>query len=255
MNCCDCLCACLRRILCHKRLTPVKEFELPLSGPDSTATATASDNDKGDEGGDEGGGDDGGSLSRATVESIIGQSSLWDFEPFREYCSVMLNFCWVCFFSVIFPWGPLCAFVNNAIEVRSDMYKLSSVMQRPFPRHATSTGPWQDIQDLVVRFSTIVNVALLILTLDVFSHFFGASADGSGIKWEHALLGVLVFERLALTLISTLWYAVPERSQTYTKYLAARSQAFKAQLIDHESRQRHDGGSMALSARSNVGDI
>ena len=184
-GCCDCICALARRILCHKRLTLVKEYTASFQLPLSRNTAS------GGGGGDDSGG--GGRLSRAAVQTIVGQSSLWDFDPFREYCSVMLNFCWVCFFSVIFPWGALCAFVNNNIEIRADMYKLSSVMQRPFPRHATSTGPWQGIQDLVVRFSTIVNVALLVLTLDVFSHFFGADTRLGGIKWEHALLGVLLF--------------------------------------------------------------
>ena len=184
----------------------------------------------------------------------MGQSSLFNFTAFNEFAVVLLNFAWVCFFSVVFPWGPAAALATQLIEIRADAFKLSKVCQRPFPRRATSIGPWQTIMDICMYASVFVNMALLILPLDVLT-FWGARAAGgstdtvqsattqsaagtapSVIHWERAVLFVLLFERAALFLTGLVHKLVPKHGKAYRKYIAARNAALRRQMANILSR-------------------
>ena len=63
-------------------------------------------------------------VDAARARKLVGQTTMGTFEPFYEYLELYLNFCWVVFFSVVFPLGPVFALVNNCLELRSDMYKV-----------------------------------------------------------------------------------------------------------------------------------
>ena len=107
------------------------------------------------------------------LKEILRESTLPEASVFDEYVEIVLQLAWVSSFSVIFPLGPLISLANNAVELRSDMLKMTRVQGRPIPRTATSIGPWVSIQHHVVKAGVFVNVGLYSLTLNDFDWMLG----------------------------------------------------------------------------------
>ena len=55
-------------------------------------------------------------------------------------CSAVIQFGYVTFFSWAFPLAPLCALINNVVEMRTDAYKLCHNTQRPIAHKASGIG-------------------------------------------------------------------------------------------------------------------
>ena len=53
------------------------------------------------------------------------------------------------------------ALLNNAIEARTDSYKLLRCAQRPQPRLATHTGTWRSIWHFITLLSILTNTILV----------------------------------------------------------------------------------------------
>ena len=129
---------------------------------DAPLRAGAGDGDDDDAGG---GGGGGGGVSDATLERVLLESSRPAFAWTDQYVIVVLNFCWVCFFSVVFPWGPACALLNNLVELRADTYRMVRVSTRPVPRQVGGIGTWRAVMGFVVAMAVFVNMAIYILPL------------------------------------------------------------------------------------------
>ena len=62
-------------------------------------------------------------------------------EMIQDYREIAIIFGFVILFTVIFPIGPLLAFLGFYLEVRIDAFKMFE-QQRPMPRGAQDVGTW-----------------------------------------------------------------------------------------------------------------
>ncbi|XP_074192240.1 anoctamin-5 isoform X3 [Rhinolophus sinicus] len=86
---------------------------------------------------------------------------------FYEYLETVIQFGFVTLFVASFPLAPLLAFLNNAIEIRVDAWKLTTQYRRPVAAKAHSIGVWQDILYGMAVLSVASNAFIVAFTSDI----------------------------------------------------------------------------------------
>ena len=81
--------------------------------------------------------------------------------PVRTLC-VVIQFGFVTLFVASFPLAPLCALINNIVELRLDAYKMIKIYQRPIAAKAQDIGAWFDVLKTFAFFAVITNVRTFI---------------------------------------------------------------------------------------------
>merc|ERR1712054_577449 len=81
-------------------------------------------------------------------------------EMILDYREIGIIFGFVILFTVVFPIGPLIAFLGFYIELRVDAFKMLE-QQRPIPRGAQDIGKWMLIMKFFVGASIITNSAFI----------------------------------------------------------------------------------------------
>lgn len=61
-----------------------------------------------------------------------------------------------------FPLAPLCALINNCLELRLDAYKLVTRYRRPVPKQNSGIEIWNGIVGLITHISVATNVIVII---------------------------------------------------------------------------------------------
>jgi hypothetical protein len=64
----------------------------------------------------------------------------------------------VTLFVAAFPLAPLCALLNNIVELRLDAYKMITVYQRPTANKAQDIGAWFKVLQFMAFLSVVTNV-------------------------------------------------------------------------------------------------
>lgn len=72
------------------------------------------------------------------------ESCLPEYDAYTDYAELVVQFGYTVMFSPIWTLTPLCAALNNVVELRADAAKLCKNMRRPVPIRADSIGPWAD---------------------------------------------------------------------------------------------------------------
>lgn len=75
-----------------------------------------------------------------------------------------IQYGFIVMFSMAFPATSLLAFLNNVIEIRSDAYKLTIVLQRPWPQGAPGLGVWNQIFSILTCCGIVTNTMMLLYT-------------------------------------------------------------------------------------------
>jgi anoctamin-10/anoctamin-7 len=84
---------------------------------------------------------------------------------FDDYNKMAIQFGYVSMFVAAFPLAPLCALINNALEVRTDGMKRLLFMQRPAPsERAEDIGAWMTVLELMSLAAVATNVGVLCFT-------------------------------------------------------------------------------------------
>jgi len=102
-------------------------------------------------------------LRHSDISKAEFESSLYRYEStFEDYLELYIQFGYVTMFASTFPFGALCALLNNLIEIRSDAFKLCVIFQRPF----SVTGVkniiiWQKAMSIMVYIAIFVNGLLI----------------------------------------------------------------------------------------------
>ncbi|CAM9205929.1 unnamed protein product [Chrysoparadoxa australica] len=76
-----------------------------------------------------------------------------------DYAELAIQFGYLTLFVVSFPLAPFLALITNAVEIKSDAYKLLTKMQRPVPRGAEDIGRWQHIFTFICMAAVVTNAA------------------------------------------------------------------------------------------------
>ncbi|KAJ3619831.1 hypothetical protein MTP99_005485 [Tenebrio molitor] len=83
-----------------------------------------------------------------------------------EFMEMIVQYGFVTFFVAAFPLAPLCALINNCMELRLDAYKLVTRYRRPVPKKDSGIGPWRDILEVITHLSIATNAFVLAFTSD-----------------------------------------------------------------------------------------
>ncbi|KAJ9464940.1 Anoctamin-like protein [Diplonema papillatum] len=83
-------------------------------------------------------------------------------ESYAEFSEMVVQFAYVVCFAGICPWAAVIALVNNAIEIRGDLYKLLKMGKRTLPRKAHGIGVWGVLVKFVVALSGPTNAFCLV---------------------------------------------------------------------------------------------
>jgi hypothetical protein len=98
------------------------------------------------------------------VESHQIESKLTKYEgTFDDYLEMVIQFGYIYMFGWAYPLVSFFSFLNNLIEVRSDMYKLTKTLQRPLQKDSPNIGPWHDVVEFMSVVGVVTNMSYLII--------------------------------------------------------------------------------------------
>ncbi|KAI1461553.1 DUF590-domain-containing protein [Annulohypoxylon moriforme] len=131
----------------------------------------------------------------AFLERVRNEAQLDVYDVTVDYREMIVQFGYLSLFSVIWPLTPLCFFVNNWVELRSDAMKIAVTTQRPIPWRADSIGPWLNSLGFISWFGSLVSSAIVYLFSDEAE---GPGGDPSNIVLWGLLLSILLSEHVYL---------------------------------------------------------
>ena len=97
-----------------------------------------------------------------------------DYDVTDDLREMVVQFGYLALFSVVWPLVPVCYFVNNWIELRSDAFKICLETRRPTPFRSDGIGPWLDSLSFLTWVGSLTSAAIVYL----FSNG-GSGPDGS----------------------------------------------------------------------------
>jgi len=113
-------------------------------------------------------------LSNLTHEAKLQPTHPLD--AFYDYNKMVLQFGFVSMFVAAFPLAPLCALINNVIEIRTDAMKRLLATQRPSPSmRAENIGEWLLVLEFMSYVAVATNIGVLCFTSPRFSEHMGLS--------------------------------------------------------------------------------
>ncbi|XP_059176973.1 anoctamin-4-like isoform X2 [Physella acuta] len=97
-------------------------------------------------------------------EKDFAMSSMPDLGLFDEYLEMVIQYGFVTIFVAAFPLAPLCALLNNIIEIRLDAYKFVTQWRRPLAMKAQDIGIWFGILQGISTVAVMSNAAIIAFT-------------------------------------------------------------------------------------------
>ncbi|KAK2172730.1 hypothetical protein NP493_931g00039 [Ridgeia piscesae] len=101
---------------------------------------------------------------------------------FSEYLEMLLQFGFVTIFVAAFPLAPLCALINNVIEIRIDANKFVTQLRRPMAARTQTIGVWYNVLFGLSRLAVLTNALIIAVTstfIDRLVYVTGYSEDGT----------------------------------------------------------------------------
>ena len=75
----------------------------------------------------------------------------------------VIQYGFVTLFVAAFPLAPLCALINNVVEIRLDAYKYVTQVRRPLAQRVQDIGAWYGILRGITYLAVMFNVSMLRL--------------------------------------------------------------------------------------------
>lgn len=100
---------------------------------------------------------------------------------------LVIQYGFVTIFVAAFPLAPLCAWLNNVIEIRLDAHKFIQVFRRPTAERAQDIGAWFYLLRFITTLCVVTNAFLIAFTSqfidrEVYNHVY--KDEGTGfIDW------------------------------------------------------------------------
>jgi len=183
-----------------------------------------------------------------------------------EYSEMVIQYGYITLFAAAFPLSPLFAFLNNAIEIRTDALKLITAHSRPEYRGAQNIGYWYDMLYLLGTLSVITNCCIIGFSLNSIPDIFGTKDPTTG-HYEYyvmfnAFAVIVIMEHFLFAFKSLLSFLIPDvpgdikknrarqdfiKEQTLKARIASEVKVWKTQELDSEagtgfSEDEEEGG-------------
>jgi len=140
--------------------------------------------------------DEGTELQHSDIDHESKLTPCWVLDAFTDYNKMALQYGYVSMFCAAFPLAPLCALLNNFVEIRTDALKRLIGMQRPAPsERAEDIGAWMQILEIQSMIAVATNIGVLCFTSDRLTKTFGLDTTHrvwAFILLEHAVVLVKV---------------------------------------------------------------
>jgi len=130
----------------------------------------------------------------------------------EEYEEIFRQFGYVTFFSALFPLSPLLALVSNMVEVNVDSSKLLSIMQRPQPYAANSSGNWNSVLTIFICISILTNAGIVIFVVPLTKELFSINTMTQGL-FAYVLFLLVVVLIYAVVIVPLVPSITPELKQ------------------------------------------
>ena len=161
--------------------------------------------------------------SNITVKDVLEQAESGEYDLFNEYLEIVLEFGYLVLFAECFPLAPLFVVVINNLELRSDIFKLSTIIRRPQCARKRNIGSWHLIFKFLAILSIFTNILITItysedtMLKSYVNQGLGASQLLKFFVLEHLVFFVIILIRLLI------------KSQTYwvTLFLQRRDHNMK----------------------------
>ena len=125
---------------------------------------------------------------KAFMSRVREEASLPDYDVTSDLREMCIQFGYLALFSVVWPLTPVSYFINNWLELRGDLFKLTIESRRPVPERADSIGPWLSSLEFLAWLGSITSAALVHMFSDG-----GFGPDGRPSKINLGLLLLTVF--------------------------------------------------------------
>jgi len=159
---------------------------------------------------------------KSTLEE---EYELQPYTTFADFDEMSIQWGYVILFVVAFPLSPLCALLNNYIEIRLDAEKILAVSQRPRPLGAVGIGTWFDILTIVSFCGVVTNTIIVIFDTSLIDRW----ADGNG--YVKCWIFIIV-EHLIIILKVGIGYLVPDVPVDVRQHLARQDYIVSVLLDD-----------------------
>ena len=94
----------------------------------------------------------------STLDPLEMELNRDQYEQFDDYLEMVIEFGYVTLFASAFPLAAALSVACNMIEIRSDIFKLSFVCQRPKALRANNIGTWRGVVRAMAWCSILTNV-------------------------------------------------------------------------------------------------
>ena len=112
------------------------------------------------------------------ADAIYNESKLEPYQPHADYLDMAIQFGYVLMFSIVWPFCPFCALINNFLEIRGDAFRLMFLRRRPVPRKAANIGHWERVFKIQIVLAIFVATGIFVLGTGQLEQFLW-SADPS----------------------------------------------------------------------------
>jgi len=146
---------------------------------------------------------------------------------FDDYIDMCFQFGYVALFGAAYPLAALFAFINNLVEVRSDAFKLLTLMRRPHARRATSTGVWREKFQQMAFLSVLFNSGLICVT--------NTSTAASLETWQDKALVMFLIEHSLLVLRQCIQRLIPKHDDQLCQSMVKQEQYNQQQTLRKRS--------------------
>ena len=167
----------------------------------------------------------------SSTKRVILECSLESYaSTFHDYLEIWVQYGNVTLFAAVFPVAAVCALVSNAIEVRSDAFRLLRVNKRPFPLKVSGIGAWLPVFEVLGYVAVMTNVALVGIVYLKWGGGRNVPPMLSGLtvaQWVGALFAV---EHVIVGLKFLLQEAIPDVDEKTAYAVRARK---RKQELDH----------------------
>jgi len=97
------------------------------------------------------------------LNQVREEAALPEYDVQTDLREMVIQFGYLSLFSVVWPIMPLCFFINNWVELRGDIFKLTKECKRPTPQRADSIGPWLDSLGFLTWLGSLTSAAIVYM--------------------------------------------------------------------------------------------
>jgi len=96
-------------------------------------------------------------LAKLSTTDIDAELEMAEYEQFDDYLEMVIQFGYVTLFASAFPLASALSVVCNLVEMKSDLFKLVWVYQRPHAHRASNIGTWENVMMVMSALAVLTN--------------------------------------------------------------------------------------------------